>query len=499
MGKLSQMVTVLLGSILLSCAYQNITDVSKKRYSANQLKYDYSVLQSVLEKKHPSLYWYTSRDSMQYYFRYFMECIKDSMSEQQFAWKILHPLVNKIHCGHTEVNQSKSYQREENKSKQTSFPLYIKFWNDTAAVVESMYQKDSVFKEGTIITSINGLPTREIIQQMKDYFSEDGYAVNSTYLKISFNFPYYYKNIFGLQNENEIEYLDSLGGTKKTILQNINPLNPSTTKTVIDTQSSPHRKHVSKIKQYRTFEIDSSNKFAVMRLNTFSEGNLRKFFRKSFKECNKNKTPNLILDVRLNGGGKVNNSTLLTKYLSRKPFKVVDTVYSISKTLSPFNKYFKSALLNNLELQFISKRKKDNKYHLILFEKKWYSPKKQYHFNGKVYILTSGLTFSATCLLVNALKGQPDITLVGEETGGGWYGNSGILIPAIILPETKINISIPLFRVVQFNHPSIQGSGILPDIIINTSYDAIKKGYDKKMTVVKQMILHSSDNKKFEQ
>ena len=43
-----------------------------------------------------------------------------------------------------------------------------------------------------------------------------------------------------------------------------------------------------------------------------------------------------------------------------------------------------------------------------------------------MYLLTDR-TFSAAALFSNAVKGQPGVVLVGEETGGGWHGNNGIL------------------------------------------------------------------------
>ncbi len=476
--------------VFLSCAYPKIEDTTTKFYTSEQLRHDYSILQSILEKKHPSIYWYTEKDSMKYYFNHYKQSIKDSMNEQQFTWQILNPLVNKIHCGHTEVIPSKSFEKKEKKHVGKQFPLNIKVWNDTAVVINSMFQNDSIFKQGTIINSINGLSIKQIIQQMRGYFSEDGFAGNATLLKISFNFPYYYKNIFDLKEENEIEYTDSLGNVKKAIVVSNSPLK----KLNKDNLKTIPQKHISKLIQYRNFEIDSSGKFAVMRLNTFSKGKLRRFFRQSFRECKKKHIANLILDIRLNGGGKVSNSTLLTKYLSNRPFKIADSVYATSKSLYPFNKYFKSPFINNVGLTFITNKNKDGKYHLTSFEKNWHKPKKRLHYNGKVYLITSGLTFSASCLLANVLKGQSNINLAGEETGGGWYGNSGILIPKVILPATGIRINMPLFRIVQYKHPGLKGTGIRPDIQINTSYDALKKGYDKKLTVIKTMIINDSDS-----
>src|SRR4029077_12000287 len=80
-----------------------------KKFSAEQLQQDYTLMRTILEKKHPSLYWYTLKDSMDMYFDKGYESIKDSMTELQFGWKVLSPVINKIHCGHTSVSMSKGW------------------------------------------------------------------------------------------------------------------------------------------------------------------------------------------------------------------------------------------------------------------------------------------------------------------------------------------------------------------------------------------------------
>jgi C-terminal processing protease CtpA/Prc len=212
------------------------------------------------------------------------------------------------------------------------------------------------------------------------------------------------------------------------------------------------------------------------------------FFRRSFRELKKKNINNLVLDLRNNGGGKVAASTLLTKYITRKPFKVADTVYSVAHGLGPYYRYIKGGWFNNIEMFFISRKRKDGKYHLGHLEKKLYKPKHNNHFDGKVYVITSGPTFSASALFCNAVKGQSGITLVGEETGGGWYGNSGIMIPDITLPFTKTTVRLPLFRLVQYHHGPKNGSGVLPDIYIGTDYKALIKAVDHKMELIRDMI-----------
>ncbi len=498
MNTCSAVIISVICCVLFSCSASLKNYSPQKKYPQEVLKNDYRLLQSILEKKHPSLYWYTSKDSMDAYFAKYYQAIPDSMTEQQFAWHILAPLTDKIHCGHTSVSLSKGYAKWVEGKKFGSFPLFMKIWNDTMAVTANLNRNDSIFKRGTLVTSVNGLPAQTLINTFFDHLPEDGYANNINYIRISGNFPYFHRNIFGLSKEYKVTYLDSLGNTQTATIPAYAPPKDTTRKDSLKrtVKVKPAKQKLPKenrLNQYRTLKIDSSGKYAVMTVNTFSKGRLRTFFRRSFRELKEKNINHLVLDIRSNGGGHVMLSTLLTKYISRKRFRVADSLYAVSGKLGPYTKYIKGKWLNNIELKFIARKKTDGQYHIGHLERKWFNPKKKNHYNGDVYVLTNGPTFSAAALFANAVKGQEGVLLLGEETGGGWHGNDGIMIPEIILPNTKVRIRLPLFRLVQFNHPPKTGTGIIPDVYIGTSYDALKKGYDKKMQVVKEMIMEKEN------
>lgn len=460
-------------------------------YAKDVLQKDYLLLRNILEKIHPSLYWYTGKDSMDIYFDKYYNGISDSMTELQYAWQVLAPLVDKIHCGHTSVSMSKAYTKWAEGRRQSSFPLYFKVWKDTMVVTSNLNRKDSVFKYGTVVTSINGKSNTEIIHDLFSYLPEDGHAVNVNYMRLSGNFPYFHRNVYGLSKTYKVGYTDSLGRAMFSDLTLYSPPKDSLKK---DSLAKIARKTLPKIPkekrllQYRSLTIDSSKTMAVMTVNTFSKGRLRHFFSKSFRQLKKENVKNLVIDLRVNGGGRVGLSTLLTRYVSRHPFKVADTLIAQSRSLGPYTRYIKGKFLNNMELWFIAHKRKDGRYHLTHLENKTHTLKSVNHFDGKIYVLTSGLTFSASSLFCNAVKGQVGITLVGEETGGGWYGNNGIMIPDITLPNTKLKVRLPLFRLVQYNHISEKGSGVLPDVLVTPNYDALIKRVDYKMKVVKAMI-----------
>ena len=119
-------------------------------------------------------------------------------------------------------------------------------------------------------------------------------------------------------------------------------------------------------------------------------------------------------------------------------------------------------------------------------------PKKKNHFEGNVFVLTNGLSFSASSLFCSAVKGQNNVTLVGENTGGGWYGNSGIIIPDITLPNTKLKVRLPFFKLVQYEHVAKTGTGVIPDIYIGPTVESSRNGVDRKMEFVKGLIKERS-------
>jgi Peptidase family S41 len=464
-----------------------------KRYTRQELQQDYTLLRNILEKKHPSLYWYTSKDSMDYYFDTYYQAIEDSMTEQQFGWEVLAPLTNKIHCGHTSFIMSECWNRFIVNRTVPTFPLYMKIWDDTMVVIKNLDSANSVLKNGTLITSINGITNKEMLSQMFDYLPIDGYAENVNYIRLSSNFPYFHRNIYGIYKNYRVGYIDTVGTERTTLVPLYNLSNDSLQKAK---EQKVSRKEFKKeyINSFRSLTIDTPINTAVLTLNTFSKGggrHLGHFIRSSFRKIKADSIKNLILDLRINGGGDVDMFILLTKYLRNTNFKVADTTYAISQTLRPYGKYIRHSWINDIGLLFLTKKYADGKYHYGFYKRHFYHPRTTNHFNGNLYVLVSGATFSASTLFCNAVKGQANVKLVGEETGGGWYGNNGIMIPEITLPNTKLRVRLPLFRMIQYNHTIKDGHGVTPDIVVTPTLDNVRKGIDRKMVVTKELIRES--------
>ncbi|MGH2552352.1 MAG: S41 family peptidase, partial [Chitinophagaceae bacterium] len=269
--------------------------------------------------------------------------------------------------------------------------------------------------------------------------------------------------------------------------------NDSATRAAIRPASSipqPNRRERKQreLNNVRLLKIDSVNHTAMMDLSSFGRGyGLRQFFRNSFRELRQNDIGHLIIDVRSNGGGSVTNSTLLSRYLSDHPFKICDSLYAIKKR-SRYEQYIKSHFWNKLFMTFFTRKRNDGYYHFGYFERHYFSPKKNNHYNGKVYVLTGGNSFSATTLFLSSLIKQDNVTIVGEETGGGAYGNSAWLIPDVKLPETGVRFRLPIFRLVIDKDAPKTGRGVQPEVVVLPTVDAIRRNIDFKLEKAMELI-----------
>ncbi|GGB10915.1 peptidase S41 [Puia dinghuensis] len=469
------------------------------------------VFRHLLESWHPSLYWYTPRDSMSAYFDEGYAAIRDSMTEPQFR-TILSYVIAKVDCGHTSIRASKAYAHYLDTAKLPQFPLILKFWPDTMVVSANLNRRDSVLKRGTLILSINGRTTQQLTDTLFDYIVTDG--LNQTgkyqYLSTGLHFSSWYHDIFGYSDSFDIGYRDTSGLTKLTRIPLYDPRADTLRKSLGHTlqpgtgQRPPgpaqrirpadrRRRKQRELVFIRSLQLDTAGHTAFITLNTFEHGyHLRRFFHHAFTEIKQRQIKNLVVDVRSNGGGDASLSTLLTRYLIDKRFKVADSLYTIRRH-SRYDRYINNGFLYDVLTLLASRKRSDGKYHFGYFERHYYSPLHQLHFDGHVYILTGGNSFSATCLFAGALKGQSNVTLVGEETGGGFYGNTAWMIPDATLPITKVRFRLPRFRLVVDRQREKNGRGILPDVEALPTIDAIGKGFDFKTARVKELIRQNAD------
>jgi C-terminal processing protease CtpA/Prc len=85
-------------------------------------------------------------------------------------------------------------------------------------------------------------------------------------------------------------------------------------------------------------------------------------------------------------------------------------------------------------------------------------------FSGPVYFLINGFSFSATAEFSAVARSEKRGVFIGEETGGGYYGNTSGNDTLVVLPNTRIRVDIPLIKyTMAVREAEYPDRGIIPE------------------------------------
>lgn len=88
-------------------------------------------------------------------------------------------------------------------------------------------------------------------------------------------------------------------------------------------------------------------------------------------------------------------------------------------------------------------------------------------FLGKVYFLINGNSFSATAEFCAVARSERRGEFIGEETSGGYYGNTSGYDTLLLLPNTRIKVDIPLIKYTVAVRPAqYPDRGIIPEHVV---------------------------------
>ena len=72
--------------------------------------------------------------------------------------------------------------------------------------------------------------------------------------------------------------------------------------------------------------------------------------------------------------------------------------------------------------------------------------------------MINGGSFSTTSEFLSQAHFHRRATFIGEESAGGYYGNSSGMVPLVTLPNTKVAVRVPLVTY----HMSVSGYKAAP-------------------------------------
>jgi hypothetical protein len=471
---------LLSGLLLAGCKGKGIKDPLDYPLSANAVKKDFMLFKDILQAAHPSLALYKSHKKIDFLFDSINTSFSGSATLRDF-YSRLYFISNEIGCSHTDIFlPGDIYDTLQNRKFFFPYPV---LWIENKLLINATGYD---LPEGTQIISVNGIPVKQILNELSVYNTIDGFhrPAQLSMAAKDFAFQYYLK--WGPREIFDVKLKDTLGLNKNISMEPI-------TYGEWNQRNSYSKYYFDAMDVDYDLTINNEKGYALLRLPTFEFDGYQKqtafehFCANSFELLEKKKNiTRLIIDIRENTGGNLNGVFLLFSYLAKKAFNEFECVASkinrlpYSDFLDPdFASREKTSLAEALQDEFNKKRNGYYYYADSLIEK--WSPDK-HRFNGQVIVITNAATVSAASYFAILVKKTGVGKIIGDETAGSSYSGNGFKTLEYVLPQSRFKLMFPYAHMIySFKEDKNTGRGVIPDYIVPDTYDSFKKNEDKQV------------------
>ncbi len=397
------------------------------------------------------------------------------MSERVFEQEI-NELLTLVGCIHTNARRKlKTPKKGTVEGKYIPFGFYtdgVTTW--TAQAIRDTFS-EYLWQE---VVEIDGHKIDTILGELMKFHPSDGY--NTTFmthlLSSGASFGNLYHYYFGTDSLVRFSFVEESGDTVNVDIPKLG----SKKKTMVE-KTKPSEKWTLHVKNHYYKEEDNWALLKVSSFNPFKH-KTRKFYKDLFRSLSEQNIGHLVIDVRHNLGGSINDANTILKHILDEDFVVIlerykAPTFKYSNTGSRVN-YVLFTIKRSLELR---KKYTENDKKIAEFKVRTSSKN---NFDGQVYVLTNGYSASSSSYMATLLKQKENAMIIGDETGGGAAGNNGLYYTKVQLPNSRIQVRIPFYWLDYQLIPD-KGRGVMPDVPIRYKIEDLKLKKDLEMEWVK--------------
>lgn len=432
-----------------------------RRLSPAQMEEDLFALTEELASQHGGLLRYTRQEEMDAAFGELLYETSEERSVLEF-YRLVCGLIASIGCGHTGVSLP-ALDATAALAARGLLPLEI-FLRGERAYVRRALGEGVLAPPGTEILSIDGKEIGAIRRIAFSRMSADGFIET------------------GRERELEEDFAELYGLLVDDVRTGPFRLRLAGTPGMLELDGLPRDRHAqartaSTSRPVMTLELHEDESLALLAISTFGdpgggEPSFPEQLEDSIQRVRAAGIENLVLDLRGNGGGRDMYGALVVSYLSPKPFRYFERI----------------EVTDAYEGQGETRREAGRRLMLSHPGLQLQQPAAG-RFTGTVFVLTDGWTFSTAADVATVAHHLQLATFVGEETGGGYDGNTSGVSSGIQLPHSGLSVNVPrwMYTTANLGHAYL-GRGVPPDHFVPGTIAQALSGADAQLDFVRQLL-----------
>lgn len=411
------------------------------------IKADIDTLVSKMKDYHPTFLDYYQENNIQNKIDSIKKTINYPMSSLDF-FRILQPIISID--GHTNLTYTEEvYPKIDNPF----FPFKVIIYNNILYVKENISDNKTISK-GSVIDTINGIPTKTIINNLARYLPGEKESYKTKSLENEFHI--YYRLVYGSFTDFNISVNKSEYKIKGAKWNNFQEL------------SKPK------------FELRFyNNDIAYIYKRSFKPPkDFIHFMDSAFKVISEKHIKYLIIDNQ-RGGGMTDLADSLMAHFAENPYCMIEKKMT---KISPLTK------------DFIESKKSEGFIKDGYFIQEFLTHNSQPNrFTGTVYILTGPLSYSTGTCFPAAAKCFQNATIVGEESGQPLLSNGDL--NSFTLTNTKLTCYTSLSTIYMPCNNNQTMKGVLPDYNVIPTLDELLNDKDYTLEYTLKLIRENKTKK----
>jgi hypothetical protein len=366
-------------------------------------------------------------------------------------------------------------------------------------IITRNFSEDERLKAGTEVLAINGVPVKKILARLLTIARADGSnnAKRVSYLEVLGEnnyeaFDVYYPMFFSPTSKRFELRVKEFNATKPKTLK-VQALTYEQRLAPIKAEVEGRRNGAEQVWDFKFLD----QRTAYLRMPTWalfnSKWDWKQFLENAFDRLGGEKTANLIIDLRGNEGGQSIGDVILGRLIKqdlrleglRRLVRYRKTPEDLAQYLDTWDKSFKDWGESAVDFKdgfYTLKKYDDDKDGNVI--KATNRP-----FEGHTFVLVDASNSSATFEFAQTLQQNKLATLVGQPTGGNQRGINGGAFFFLRLPNSKIEIDLPLIGF--FPSGMRADAGLQPDLLIEPNVRDIARGVDTELNALKNRIQNS--------